>query len=305
MPTVAVTGATRVVGIFGEPVAHSHSPTIHNAAFAALGLDYVYVAFHVRPVALAGAVAAVRALDLRGVNVTVPHKERVIPLLDSLSRVARTAGAVNTIVNRAGHLHGDNTDIVGFLASLGRHRRRVRGGRAVVIGAGGAARAVVTALQLAAVREIRVVNRTLRRAAAIAQRFGGPRTRLAALPLAALREAATLADADCVVNTTSLGWRGERFLPLAYAATPRHCLFYDLVYGRSTAFLRGARAARRPVMDGTEMLVRQGAAAFTLWTGRRPPLDVLRAALGVGAAELTTGSPAGSLQSPAKRGAIV
>lgn len=273
------TAHTRVVGIFGDPMEHSLSPAMHNAAFAALRLDYVYVAFRVAPAALAAAVRSLRALDIAGVNVTVPHKERVIRHLDSLSPLAQRAGAVNTIVNRDGHLHGDNTDVHGFAQSLRGRGVRLRGRTAIVVGAGGAARAALLGLAQLGVVRVRLINRTARRGRALARALGDAAPLVEHAGLEALREAATFAGVPLVVNSTSLGWGGERFPPLHYAAAPDHCLFYDLAYGRDTDFLRRARRIGRPTLDGSEMLVQQGALAFHLWTGRRAPVIAMRTAL--------------------------
>lgn len=272
-----ISGRTRVVGIIGDPVGHSRSPAMHNAAFAALGLDWVYVPFPVAGEDVAAAVAAVRALGLAGINVTVPYKQAVIPHLDRLTPLARRVGAVNTIVNRDGRLLGDNTDVYGFAATLRAHRVRLRGRHAIVIGAGGAARAVLAALVDAGAARLTIANRTAARARALAALMRGPRR--AVVPLAALADPALLGDAALVVNTTSLGLHGDALPPIAHAATPARCLFADLVYGDETAFVRAARRARRPACDGSEMLLQQGARAFTLWTGRRAPLAVMRAVL--------------------------
>lgn len=272
-----ISGRTRVVGIIGDPVGHSRSPAMHNAAFAALGLDWVYVPFPVAGDGVGVAVAAVRALGLAGLNVTVPHKEAVIPHLDRLTPLARRVGAVNTIVNQNGRLLGDNTDVHGFAATLRAQRIRLRGRHAILIGAGGAARAVLAALAEAGAARVTIANRTAARAAALARLVRGPRRTV--VPLAALDDPAVLGDAALVVNTTSLGLHGDRLPPIAYAASPARCLFADLVYGSETAFVRGARRAQRPACDGTDMLLHQGARAFTLWTGRRAPLTVMRAVL--------------------------
>jgi len=272
-----ISGATRVVGILGDPVAHSRSPAMHNAAFAALGLDWVYVPFPVAATDVSAAVAAVRALGLAGVNVTVPHKQAVLAHCDALTPLARRVGAVNTIVNRGGRLLGDNTDVHGFAQTLRAARLRLRGRHAVVIGAGGAARAVLAALGAAGAARITLANRTAARARALAARRWCAPVRVAAL--AALADPATLADAALVVNTTSAALDGGDFPAVAYAATPAGCLFVDLLYGHPTAFLAGARRARRRAEDGGAMLLHQGARAFTLWTGRRAPLEVMRGAV--------------------------
>ncbi|MGH7786252.1 MAG: shikimate dehydrogenase, partial [Candidatus Binatia bacterium] len=272
-----ISGRTRVVGIIGDPVAHSRSPAMHNAAFAALGLDWVYAPFPVAGRDVRDAVRAVRALGLAGVNVTVPHKEAVLRHLDGLSDLARAVGAVNTIVNRDGQLHGDNTDVAGFALALP-PGTRLRGRRAVVIGAGGSARAVLAGLAQKGIGDIVLVNRTLARGRGLARQFGR-QVPVIALPLAAAADPAVLREAAVVVNTTSIALGGGAFPPLACTATPADCLFFDLLYGRDTEFLQRARAARRASIDGGEMLVRQGAAALALWTRRRAPLDVMRNAL--------------------------
>lgn len=275
---LSISGRARVVGIFGDPVEHSRSPAMHNAAFAALGLDWVYVPFRVDGRDLAAAVAAVRALGMAGVNVTVPHKEAVLTHLDDLTPLARQAGAVNTVVNRGGRLCGENTDIAGFERAVKAAGVRVRGRHVVVVGAGGAARAVLVGLGRLGAGRVTIANRTPARARALAAEVDG---RIAADPVGidVLLDPGYLAGAVLVVNATSAGLSGAPFPPLAYAGTPRECLFFDLVYGAGTAFLRNARRAQRRAVDGTEMLLHQGAAAFTLWTRRRPPLEVMRAAL--------------------------
>lgn len=274
---VVVRGSTRVVGIFGDPVAHSLSPAMHNAAFSALGLDWVYVPFLVPPVRLADAVRALPALGIAGVNVTVPHKEAVIAYLDGCSELAREVGAVNTIVQRHDRLWGENTDVYGVRQTL--RSVRLRGRIAVVIGAGGSARAVLVALRQAGVRRVWLANRTVARAQELAGRFSTSTFFVEPLPLTHLADAALFTDARIVVNTTSLGLQSDSFPPMAAEATPTGCLFFDLMYGRETAFLRRARAAGRPTADGLEMLLHQGAAAFHLWTKRRPPLAEMRRAL--------------------------
>lgn len=280
-PSSRVTGATRVIGIFGDPVAHSRSPDMHNAAFRALGLPYVYVPFPVRSAHLRDAARAIRSLDLAGVNVTVPHKAAIVRYVDELGPAAGLCQAVNTVVHRDGRLYGDNTDGLGFLRSLAERRRSVRGREVVLIGAGGAARAVLVALMQAGCAQVTVVNRTAANAARLirASRAAGATT-LAAAPLAALQDPKLLARTALVVNGLPLGLHGDDVPALAYRATPRTCLFYDLVYGAEpTQFLRNAARAGRPTLDGRRMLLHQGAAAFALWTGRPAPLRVMSGAL--------------------------
>jgi shikimate dehydrogenase len=282
---VPLTATTRLVAVIGDPIAHSRSPLMHNAAFRALGLDFAYGAFRVRADDVGAAVAAVRALGLAGLNVTIPHKQAVLPHLDVLSPVARLTGAVNTIVNRDGVLHGDNTDVPGLSRALDEAGLRPRARLAIVLGAGGSARATVVALG----RRVRTVVVAARRPEQARTLVGelapGLRARLVVAPLESLADAdgpaaAHLAAAEVVVNTTPVGMHGEPFLPFAFAATPAGCLFYDLVYTeRVTPFLAAARRARRRGVTGLGMLLHQGAVAFEHWTGTKAPVEVMRRAL--------------------------
>lgn len=277
-----VQGTTRVVGIFGDPVDHSLSPRMHNAAFRALGLDYVYVPLRPTKRSIGAAVESIRSLGLVGVNVTVPFKEDVIRFLDRVSNTARAAGAVNTIVNREGKLLGDNTDVPGFAAALAAAGSRVRGQRVLLIGAGGAALAVVHALLSGGARDIAVANRTPARAAGLLKRFSRAKSRVGAVSLDALVDPDFLATRTLVVNSTPVGLHGGDFLAYTPRATPVGCLHFDLAYReRLTPFLRLARAARRPVIDGRHMLLHQGAIAFRLFTGKKPPIDVMARAIGI------------------------
>ncbi|HEU5422083.1 MAG TPA: shikimate dehydrogenase [Nitrolancea sp.] len=270
-----MTSSTLRVGLVGYPVEHSLSPVMQQAAFDALGIAARYELWPTRPEELAERVAGLRHPDALGANVTVPHKTRVLPLLDEVSPLARRAGAVNTIISRAGRLHGDNTDVPGFLAPL-----RARGldfGQtdAVILGAGGAARAVAVALADAGCRSVLVANRTPERGAALARELGGP---LAAAPLD-VRLTGPLSRATLLVNATAVGWTGEE-LPLDAAlldSLPPGGLVYDLTY-RQTPLLRAAEARGLATLDGFVMLVQQGVAAFRLWTGQEPPQELMLAA---------------------------
>jgi shikimate dehydrogenase len=269
------------VGLIGDPVAHSISPVFQQAAFDALAIAARYEAWHTPAAALAERVAALRAPDALGANVTVPHKQAVLPLVDRLHPTAQRAGAVNTIVNAGGRLVGHNTDISGFLEAL-----RLDGGvdprnaRAVVIGAGGAARAVVIALLDAGIAHVRVVNRTLERAAALVAALANGRADAA--PLEPRRARALLAGADLVVNCTTVGMRHgvhEHELPVPAEAIPDGAMVVDIVANPlETPLLRAAAARGCRTLGGLPMLVRQGAAAFTLWTGMPAPVPVMMAA---------------------------
>jgi shikimate dehydrogenase len=267
-----------------------------RAAFAARRLPHVYLRFPVAPDALRSALREAARLGAGGLNLTVPLKEVAVPLVNDLTAEARTAGAVNTILFCGARMTGHNTDGTGFLRSL-RGRVRLRDARVVVLGAGGSARAVGSALAGSGCAHLTFLNRTPARAEALAERLrrtDGPS--IAARPLERAAVSAALEDAQLVVNTTSAGLGSER-LPVHAGHAPRTCLFVDLVYGRRpTTFLRGAAQARRPTMDGAGMLLHQGALAFEAWTGRRAPITAMRSALQ--AAGLALPRPM-----PARRGA--
>lgn len=279
---MATSGSTQVVGVFGWPVEHSVSPTMHNAAFGALGLDWCYVPFPVQPERLADAVAGVRALGLRGVNVTVPHKAAMLSLVDELTPEARAIGAVNTVVPSTQGLVGHNTDARGFYRALAELGFSPEGCNALVLGAGGAARAVVCALASAGAR-VTVCNRNPERAQSLVNDLGSayPEARLCAVSLTTDAMCNATRGTDLVVNATTVGmWPAVDASPWPVVVPfPVGALVYDLIYNpRETLFLRSAREVGLRIGDGLGMLVHQGAEAFKLWTGREPPIGVMRSA---------------------------
>ena len=285
-------GEARLFGVLGDPVDHSLSPAMHNAAFAACALPYLYLRFRVASDALPAALADARRLGMGGLNLTVPLKEVALGLLDDVTPEARRIGAVNTITASDGRLVGDNTDARGFLKSL-EGRIALGGAHVVLIGAGGSARAVGTALATAGVTHVTIANRTLARAADLARRLEdtGP-VRATVASLDALEDGLGLSDARLVVNTTSTGL-GNDPIAVRHGATPHDCLFMDLVYGaQPTPFLRAAARGRRRTLDGSGMLLHQGALAFETWTGQAAPLDAMRRALGEAGLPLGTTPPA-------------
>lgn len=280
-----IKGTTRVLGVIGHPVTHSWSPQIHNAACAALGLDYVYVPLTVKPADLAPAVRAIRALGFHGLNVTIPHKEAMVPLMNRLTPMARLIGAVNTVEVAGRRLIGHNTDGQGFLAA---YHEQVPGGlagrHAVLIGAGGAARAVAVALASQGLAGLIMVNRTSARAeamrAVLTRRFRRLRLKIQidVLPLQRLMVGSV--KADLVINATPLGMAGYPPLPFSPKVLVGVAVACDLVYRpRMTAFLQTAQAAGIQTVDGTGMLLHQAALAFEIWTGQRAPLAAMRMAL--------------------------
>jgi shikimate dehydrogenase len=280
---LAITGTTRLFGVIGHPVAHSLSPAMHNAAFAALGLDMAYVPLPVQPEDVGAAVRGLAALGFGGASVTIPHKGAVIPHLERLDDDARLAEAVNTIVVRGDGLHGYNTDIGGLRAAIEEvHPGSLEGEPALVLGAGGAGRAAALALARMGAA-VTVVNRTAAAAERLAALLAAASARPAAarwLPLPELT-GALVERQRVVVNATSLGMDGASKVPAALADTvTAGQVVVDVVYTRGqTDFLAQARARGAEVVDGLGMLVHQGAAAFELWTGRPAPLEVMRDAI--------------------------
>jgi shikimate dehydrogenase len=269
---------TGVLGVLGHPVGHSLSPRMHNAALTAQNIDMVYLAFDVPPERLREAVAGLRALGFRGVNVTIPHKEAMVHLVDKVDEAASRIGSVNTVVNETGTLIGYNTDVDGFTAALRSVRPQGAAGlTCFVAGAGGAARAVVAALYQEGAREIRVCNRTPQRAMALCDQAStwGSATCVTVDPGDAVDAAA---HCDLLVNATSVGLSTdikESAIPVDILHSDQ--IVMDLVYGPSlTVLVREAKARGAAAIDGREMLVRQAAGSYELWIGRPAPMDVMR-----------------------------
>ncbi len=274
-----------MTAVFGDPVEHSMSPAMHNAAYATLGMDRIYLAFHVTAENLRVALHSIPALGILGVNLTVPHKETAVRIVKNLSAEAKLLRAANCIINdHRGHLRGDNTDALGLEQDLRALGVDLRSRLAIVIGAGGAAAAAILACSRMGTARIVIANRTRARAVSLARRFHSPnssrRIELSPRGLDALTDASILADAALVLNATSMGLTTGSFAPLDYAATSRSCFFYDAIYrAGATPFLRGAIALGRPNADGAGMLINQGELAFELFNRVAPPPGVMRHAL--------------------------
>lgn len=259
------------VGLIGNPVEHSRSPKMQNAAFATLGMDHMYELWHTEDHEVAERVASIRDIDIAGANVTVPHKQAVMEHLDEISEAARRIGAVNTIVPDGDRLVGDNTDAYGFSASILEKYPGFEPGTTVVLGAGGAARAIIVALQQMGASEVLIANRTRNKADALAADLDAE-----AIDWPALAE--VLPRANVLVNATSLGWHDEVVLqPEIIARLPEGALAADLTY-RDTPFLQSAAAHGMLTLDGAGMLIHQGVRAFELWFGVTPPVNVMRRA---------------------------
>ncbi len=277
---MTISGRTTIYGIFGHPVEHTFSPGMHNSAFKKLGMDACYVPFAVPPGNLEDAVRAVVPLGLRGLNVTVPHKERVLAFLDELSEEARLIGAVNTIEIRKGRLIGHNTDGRGFLRSLREHGGLdPKGKKFLFIGSGGAARAVSFSLALAGAAAIVFRDLDARKASLLANNIR-EKTGVPAMTIGqeTLREYAD--DADCLINASPLGLKRTDPLPMPAQLIKRKHLVCDLVYNPpETAFLKAAKKQGAKRLSGLGMLLFQGVIAFEIWTGEKAPVLIMKNAL--------------------------
>ena len=273
---------TNRVVLIGHPVAHSFSGGMQQAAFDALGIDARYELWDRRPLDLADAIAELRGDDFLGANITVPHKEHVVPLVDRLTEEAQAIGAVNVIARDGKKLVGHNTDVAGFKSALDKLVGRQKMPRhAVVLGAGGAARAVVYALITGGFQRVVVFNRHLHRAEGMVRHFGKSAAHmdLRAMPWHESILEAELAKTKLVVNASSIGMTaGET--PVPAELLPPDLLVMDLIYNPpQSQFLKDAAAARDVILNGEHMLLQQGARSFELWTGKAAPLDVMQAEL--------------------------
>ena len=274
-----ISGRTRVLGVIGDPIDHTLSPAMHNAALQALELDGVYLPFHVCPAGLGEAIAGIRALDLLGLNVTVPHKQAVMDHLDEIADEATAIGAVNTIALTDGILTGHNTDAFGFLENL-----HSEGGletlpsRVVLLGAGGAGRAILYALlQQTEVREILLLNRTVAKAESLARDLdpAGNRVRVGSLDQ---DHAEQIRASELLINSTSAGMFPQAEVsPLADGrGLHRDILVVDIVYKpHRTVLMAQAGKEGAHALNGLGMLAHQGARSFSIWTGQTPPVDTM------------------------------
>ncbi len=267
-----ITGNTRITGLFGYPVEHTLSPAMHNAAFDHLGMDYCYLPFLVHPDSLGKAVDAVRALNMAGVNVTVPHKEAVISFLDKVNEEASFIGAVNTIVNREGVLTGYNTDGRGFMRSLEEDGIEVSGRKVLIVGAGGASRAVGYYLSEKA-ENLTIHDIDAEKLSRLVSDLSRIRKNVKAA--ASLKR---LDEFDIIVNATPLGLKKGDPSPVDVSGLPSGRTVCDLIY-KKTHLLEAASEKGCRTIDGLGMLLWQGVLAFELWTSVFPPVDIMRDAL--------------------------
>jgi shikimate dehydrogenase len=273
-----ISGKTRVCGVIGDPIEHTLSPIMHNAAFKALKLDFAFLVFKVKVADVEKAVSGMRALGIHGLNVTMPHKSAVINYLDEVDQAAKAIGSVNTILNKDGRLFGFNTDGVGALQALRENGVEPRGKKVLLLGAGGAARAIAYTLAREA-DELVILNRTAKQAAELANLLKQTFDRKVvadALSPNAIKD--TLQDSDVLINATSVGMKpNANQTPVAFEWLRPDLAVMDIVYNPvETKLAKDAKAAGAKVVSGFEMLIYQGAASFEIWTGHSAPVEVMR-----------------------------
>ena len=277
---MVISGKTRVCGVIGDPIEHTLSPIMHNAAFEALKLDYVFLAFKVKPAEVGNAISGMRALTIHGLNVTMPHKSTVINYLDEIDQASKTIGSVNTILNKAGRLFGFNTDGIGALKALRENGVEPRGKKVLLLGAGGAARAIAYTLAQEA-DELVILNRTAKPATELTnllKKAFNKKVIANALTPGTIKD--NLVDSDVLINATSVGMKpNANQTPVAPEWLKADLAVMDIVYSPvETKLAKDAKAVGAKVVSGVEMLIYQGAASFEIWTSGKAPVEVMRKA---------------------------
>lgn len=268
-----INGKTKIIGIIGDPIEHTLSPIIHNSAFREMGLNYCYVPFHVRKERLKEAIYGIKALNIKGLNITIPHKEEVLKYLDKISDEARYIGAVNTIINEDGLLIGFNTDTFGFIMSLKEENVKIKNRQFLVIGAGGASKAVLYGI-LKEGGDIFLFNRTISKAFKIKDDFKA----LGEIKIVEKIEKTLLDTVQIIVNTTSLGLKPDDPMPIEPSFLNENHTFCDIVYPETPLMIE-ARKIGCKVIGGLGMLLWQAAKAFEIWTGYEAPIEVMKKSL--------------------------
>lgn len=264
-----VTGSTRLTGLFGYPVSHTISPRMHNAGFSYLGLDIIYLPFSVHPRDLEIAIKSLPALSFIGINVTVPHKQNVMKYLDIITPSAKMIGAVNTILVKGKKLIGYNTDGIGFVKSLG---RSLRGKTMFLLGAGGAGRAVAVQSATNGLRRIFIADKMINRARDLARCVPGCEV------IVTIKIKDALQKSDIIVNATPIGLNPSDPISIPAEWIPKNRLVYDLIYNpKRTKLLREVKGCE--TLNGLGMLLYQGTSAFSIWTGKKAPISVMRKAI--------------------------
>jgi shikimate dehydrogenase len=277
---MTISGKTRVCGVIGDPIEHTLSPTIHNAAFNHLNLDFVFLAFSVKAAELENAMRGMRGLGIHGLNVTMPHKGTVIAYLNDVDSTVKFLGSANTILNKDGKLHGFSTDGAGALKAFRENGVELSDKRVLLLGAGGAAKALAFSLAKE-VEELVVLNRAAEKAKKLAEAIGRTlNKKVVGDGLSPDVLAENLRDSDVLINATSVGMHPEANQSIVPSQLLRSDLtVMDIVYNPvETKLARDAKAAGAKVISGVEMLIHQGAASFEIWTGRSAPIEIMRRA---------------------------
>jgi shikimate dehydrogenase len=277
---MVISGKTKVCGVIGDPIEHTLSPTIHNAAFNHLGLNFVFLAFHVKAADLKNAIQGMRGLGIHGLNVTMPHKNKVVIYLDELDEAVKFLGSANTILNKSGKLSGFNTDGLGALKALRENGVKLSKKKVLLLGSGGAAKAIAYSLAKE-VGELVVLNRATEKAQELAERLTktlGKKVVGGSLSLDTVAE--NLPVSDVLINATSVGMNPDADQSIVAPQLLRSDLtVMDIVYSPvETKLAKDAKAAGANLVSGVEMLIYQGAASFELWTGHAAPVEVMRKA---------------------------
>lgn len=260
-----VTASTKLLGIFGNPVEHSLSPVMHNAWFEKYKLNNLYLAFNVLPKNLRVAVESIRTLNVLGVNVTVPHKVEVMKYLDNIDSAAKSIGSVNTIVNKNNKLYGFNTDWQGFITDLKFKKIDLKNKNVLVIGAGGASKAILYALTKLKVKKIYLTTRTFEKAKLVAKKYQN----ISVTDINKISEN-FLQDMDCLINCSTCGMKKGDKLPFAIKDFNKNMIFYDIIYNKETPFKKFAAKNKIKYFSGEGMLIYQGAVSFEKWTNIFP-----------------------------------
>lgn len=278
---MGISGRTRICGVIGDPIEHTLSPIMHNAAFKHLGLDFAYLAFRVEKAELKNAIKGMRSLGIHGLNVTMPHKSEVIKYLDDVDSTANFIGAANTILNDAGKLLGFNTDGIGAIRALEENGVKIEGKKMLLLGAGGAAKAIAFSAA-EHLDELVILNRNVGKAKGIAEglrRKFNKKITADSLSQDAIKE--NLKNSDILVNATSVGMHpNENQSLIAKEWLKPDIYVMDIIYNPiETKLLKNAKEMGSKVISGIEMLIHQGAASFEIWTGRRAPIKIMKDAI--------------------------
>jgi shikimate dehydrogenase len=262
-----ITSNTRIIPIFGNPVKHSLSPVMQNAWLSSNKLDFIYLAFAVKPEDLKQAIMSIKILNMAGANITVPYKNDVIKFIDGIDRTAEKIGSVNTIINRNGRLIGYNTDGDGLISDLKSKKIKIQNKIVLVVGAGGASKAVLYALNKLKVKKVYITSRTYKTAEHISRAYKN------IIPLEINKiEDDLFSDTDCIINSSTCGMKKDDKMPFEIKKYKKDLVLYDLIYNKETPFKRFAADKKLKYFSGEGMLVHQGAIAFEMWTKIKPDI---------------------------------